>query len=55
VTLRKAEEFGQLLRVNRYLSHEDEDTGYELVGKSPAMEALRQLIRKVAPHPGDGT
>jgi DNA-binding NtrC family response regulator len=50
VTLRKAEEFGQLLRVNRYLSHEDnEDTGFELVGKSPAMEALRQLIRKVAP------
>ena len=50
VTLRKAEEFGQLLRVNRYLSHEEsEDTGYELVGKSPAMEALRLLIRKVAP------
>jgi len=50
VTLRKAEEFGQLLRVNRYLSHEEsEDTGFELIGKSPAMEGLRQLIRKVAP------
>jgi len=50
VTLRKAEEFSQLIRVNRYLSHEEsEDTGFELIGKSPAMEALRQLIRKVAP------
>ncbi|MGE3311525.1 MAG: sigma-54-dependent transcriptional regulator [Limisphaerales bacterium] len=50
VTLRKAEEFGQLLRVNRYLSHEErDDTGFELVGRSPAMETLRRLIRKVAP------
>ncbi|MCC6233742.1 MAG: sigma-54-dependent Fis family transcriptional regulator [Verrucomicrobiales bacterium] len=50
VTLKRAEQHTQLLRVNRFLSHEqDDDTGYELLGKSPAMESLRQLIRKVAP------
>jgi DNA-binding NtrC family response regulator len=50
VTLKKAEEFTQLLRVNRYLSHEEnDDAGCELLGKSPAMETLRSLIRKVAP------
>ncbi len=49
ITLRKAEEFTQLLKVNRYLSHEeDADSGYELLGASPPMEQLRQLIRKVA-------
>ncbi len=49
VTLKKAEEFTQLVRVNRYLSHEEsDDTGYELLGHSPAMETLRQLVRKVA-------
>ena len=47
VTLKKAEDFTQLLRVNRFLS-QDEDAGYELLGNSPAMENLRQLIRKVA-------
>ncbi|HZT21442.1 MAG TPA: sigma-54 dependent transcriptional regulator [Verrucomicrobiae bacterium] len=49
VTLRKAEEFTQLVRVNHFLSHENEDAGHELLGQSPAMENLRQLIRKVAP------
>jgi DNA-binding NtrC family response regulator len=50
ITLRRADEFTQLVRVNRFLSHdESEDAGLELLGKSPAMEALRQLIRKVAP------
>ncbi|HEU5395988.1 MAG TPA: sigma-54 dependent transcriptional regulator [Verrucomicrobiae bacterium] len=48
VTLRKAEEFTQLLRVNRFLTQENEDTGFELLGHSPAMENLRSLIRKVA-------
>jgi DNA-binding NtrC family response regulator len=49
VTLRKAESFTQLLKVNQYLSHEeDEDEGCELLGKSAAIEQLRQLIRKVA-------
>jgi DNA-binding NtrC family response regulator len=49
VTLKKAENFNQLLKVNAYFSHAEEDeTGYELQGVSPAMENLRQLIRKVA-------
>src|ERR1700760_1790020 len=48
-TLRKAEEFTQLLRVNRFLSQQQEgETGAsELLGNSPAMEGVRQLIRKV--------
>jgi DNA-binding NtrC family response regulator len=50
VTLKKAEDFTQLIRVTRYLSHEEsQDSGYELLGRSPSMENLRQLIRKVAP------
>ena len=32
VTLKKAEDFTQLLRVNRFLSQENEDSGYELLG-----------------------
>src|SRR5271156_2878036 len=49
VTLKKAENFNQLLKVNAYFNHaEEDDTGYELQGISPAMEELRQLIRKVA-------
>jgi DNA-binding NtrC family response regulator len=49
VTLKKAENFSQLLKVNKYFSQGEEDTGYELLGQSAAMEGLRQLIRKVAP------
>src|SRR5215471_4900540 len=48
VVLKKAEEFTQLLRVNRFLSQDTEDSGVELLGQSQAMENLRQLIRKVA-------
>ena len=48
VTLKKAEEFTQLVRVNRFLSQENEDSGYEMLGQSAVMENLRQLIRKVA-------
>lgn len=48
-TLRKAEEFTQLVKVTRYFSHdEDQEAGYELLGRSPVMEQLRQMIRKVA-------
>ncbi len=47
VTLRKAEEFTQLLKVNRFLSQED-DGENEMIGTSAAMENLRQLVRKVA-------
>jgi DNA-binding NtrC family response regulator len=50
ITLKKAQEFTQLIKVNRYLSQGDpsEATGSELLGRSPAMQALRDLIRKVA-------
>lgn len=49
VTLKKAENFNQLLKVNEYFNRAEEDeSGYELLGQSPAMESLRQLIRKVA-------
>jgi DNA-binding NtrC family response regulator len=48
-TLKKAEDFSRLVKVNHYLSHEEkEEAGYELLGRSPVMEQLRQLIRKVA-------
>src|SRR5437899_7548607 len=49
VTLKKAEEHTQRVKVNQYLSHaDDEDSGYELIGQSQSIEQLRQLIRKVA-------
>jgi DNA-binding NtrC family response regulator len=48
VTLRKAEEFTQLLKVNRYFSQESDDGDALLLGQSAVMENLRQLIRKVA-------
>jgi DNA-binding NtrC family response regulator len=49
ITLRKAEEFTRILRVNQFLSHEEnEESGCELLGQSKGMETLRQLIRKVA-------
>jgi DNA-binding NtrC family response regulator len=47
--LQKAENFTQLLKVNRFLSHEGADeASYEMLGNSPPMDELRQLIRKVA-------
>jgi DNA-binding NtrC family response regulator len=49
VTLKKAEDYTRLLKVNQYLSHDEGDeSGYELLGRSAGMENLRQLIRKVA-------
>jgi DNA-binding NtrC family response regulator len=47
-TLRKAQEFNQLLKVNTFLSNESDDGEHDLLGRSPAMEYLRSLIRKVA-------
>jgi len=47
-TLRKAQEFNQLLKVNTLLSQESDDGESELIGRSQAMENLRSLIRKVA-------
>jgi len=47
VTLRKAEEFNQLLKVNHFLSQENEESEQLLLGQSAGMENLKQLIRKV--------
>src|SRR5215469_3587622 len=47
-TLRKAQEFNQLLKVNTLLSQESDVGDQDLLGQSPAMENLRSLIRKVA-------
>jgi DNA-binding NtrC family response regulator len=49
VTLRKAEEFARLVRVNRLLSQETEDSEHNLLGSSGDIENLHQIIRKVAP------
>jgi DNA-binding NtrC family response regulator len=48
VTLKKAEEHTQLVRVSQFLSQAEDEDGYELLGDSPPMEQLRQLVRKVA-------
>ena len=48
ITVRRAEEFTRLLKVNQFLTLENEEAGQELLGDSSAMENLRQLIRKVA-------
>ena len=47
VLLKKAESFGQLVKVNRILSDSGDD--FDLLGDSPVMRRLRQLILKVAP------
>ena len=49
ITLQKAEDLTRLIRVNDYFNKDrPEDDGSELMGRSPAMEQLRGLIRKVA-------
>lgn len=49
VILKKAQTYRQLLRVNRLLSDDPEDEEGILVGRSPAMTRLRQIIDRVAP------
>ena len=48
VTLKKAEEHTQLVKVSQFLSHGEDEDGYDLLGQTAEMEQLRQLIRKVA-------
>ncbi|HYE32398.1 MAG TPA: sigma-54 dependent transcriptional regulator [Methylomirabilota bacterium] len=47
-TLKKADEFNRLVRVNQFLSQEEDFSGQEMLGLSKPMEQLRALIRKVA-------
>jgi len=49
VILKKAQSFHQLLQVNRLLSDPGDDGDGGLVGKSPVMTRLRQLVERVAP------
>jgi DNA-binding NtrC family response regulator len=49
VILRKAQTYRQLVKVNSLLSDDPEDEDGLLVGRSPAMTRLRQLIERVAP------
>jgi DNA-binding NtrC family response regulator len=49
VILRKAQTYRQLVKVNNLLSDDPEDEDAVLVGRSPAMMRLRQLIERVAP------
>ncbi len=49
IILKKAQSYRQLLQVNRYLSNPEEGEDGGLVGRSPAMLRLRQLIERVAP------
>ena len=47
-TLSKAQDFIQLVKVNRFLSQENDESEHDLLGCSTHLENLRQLIRKVA-------
>ncbi len=49
IILKKAQSYRQLLQVNRYLSNPEDGEDGGLVGRSPAMLRLRQLIERVAP------
>jgi DNA-binding NtrC family response regulator len=48
VVLKKADEFARIVRVNQFYAKDGAGNGWELLGRSPAMEQLRQLIRQVA-------
>jgi DNA-binding NtrC family response regulator len=49
VILRKAQSYRQLLTINRLLSDDPDDEDGVFVGRSSAMQRLRQLIDRVAP------
>jgi DNA-binding NtrC family response regulator len=48
IVLKKAEAHRQLVKVNRYFSEREGPAG-EIIGNSPAMQRLRQIIDRVAP------
>ena len=48
--LRKADNYSQMLKVNRFLARSSgENESEQLIGKSPAMVRLRQMVERVAP------
>ncbi len=48
VLVQKAESYGQVLKLNRFLNEQLTDSS-DLIGESDAMAALRRMLRKVAP------
>jgi len=49
IIVKKAESYRQLLKVNRYFAESEGADERELLGRSPSMLRLRQLIERVAP------
>ncbi|MBI2815145.1 MAG: sigma-54-dependent Fis family transcriptional regulator [Opitutae bacterium] len=49
IILKKAQAYSQLLQVNRYLSDADGAEEGGLIGRSPALARLAQMIERVAP------
>ncbi len=48
VILRKADNYSQLVKVNRYFNEREGD-GEQMLGRCPAMLRVRQLVERVAP------
>ena len=49
ILFKKAEAFRQLVSVNRYLNQDGSSEESELLGQSPSMQRLRQMVQRVAP------
>jgi DNA-binding NtrC family response regulator len=49
IIVKKAESYRQLVKVNRYFAESEGADERELLGRSPSMLRLRQLIERVAP------
>lgn len=48
ILLKKAESFNQLVKVNQFYSTHTDNDEFELIGESPSMKQLKDLIKKVA-------
>ena len=48
VLIKKAQDYRQLVKVNQFLAQETSE-GAELIGKSPYIKQLRDVVKKVAP------
>ncbi len=48
VLVKKAQDYRQLVKVNQFLAQETSE-GVEIIGKSPYVNQLREIVRKVAP------
>ncbi len=49
IILRKADNYSQLIKVNRYFSERTGSDGEQMLGRSAAMLRTRQLVERVAP------